>query len=233
MPDFPSWLHGLAVSSLLIGGLCTLIVAVDIARHPQKMWIMDIVWPVTALFGSALWLAAYWQWGRNVEKSEDAKPPFWVAVGKGASHCGAGCTLGDLVAEWLAFAFPVIAVWFGWHSLFAEKTFAVWIPDFILAFGLGIVFQYFTIKPMRDLSVGGGIKAAVKADIASISSWQIGMYGMMALIQFGWWKHDYGGVAEVATPEFWFAMQIAMLAGFATAYPVNWWLIRTRWKEQM
>ena len=38
---------------------------------------------------------------------------------------------------------------------------------------------------------------------------------------------------EVATPEFWFAMQIAMLAGFATAFPTNWWLIRKGLKEKM
>ncbi len=34
-------------------------------------------------------------------------------------------------------------------------------------------------------------------------------------------------MAHVNTPEFWFAMQLAMLAGFCTAYPTNWWLIRT------
>jgi hypothetical protein len=28
-------------------------------------------------------------------------------------------------------------------------------------------------------------------------------------------------------------MQIAMLFGFATSYPINWWLIRAGIKEQM
>lgn len=126
-----------------------------------------------------------------------------------------------------------LAVWFGWHTAFSEKMFAVWIPDFVAAFLLGIVFQYFTIKPMRDLSAWQGIVAAVKADIASITAWQIGMYGLMAIIQFLWFKPAYGGIADVASPEFWFAMQFAMLAGFATSYPVNWWLIRLGLKEQM
>ena len=40
-------------------------------------------------------------------------------------------------------------------------------------------------------------------------------------------------MAEVPTPEFWFLMQIAMLGGFVTAYPVNWWLIRAGLKEKM
>jgi hypothetical protein len=29
-----------------------------------------------------------------------------------------------------------------------------------------------------------------------------------------------------AAPVFWFMMQLAMIAGFVTSYPVNWWLIR-------
>jgi Domain of unknown function (DUF4396) len=38
---------------------------------------------------------------------------------------------------------------------------------------------------------------------------------------------------EVNTVEFWFTMQLAMLAGFVTSYPVNWWLIEAGVKEEM
>jgi hypothetical protein len=38
---------------------------------------------------------------------------------------------------------------------------------------------------------------------------------------------------EVNSVEFWFMMQIAMLCGFATSYPVNWWLIKAGLKEKM
>lgn len=233
--SFPGGLHAVAMASVASGIVCALVIAADEVRRPQKMAIMNVVWPLTALFGSVLWLAGYYAWGRAPADpdAEASDLPFAVMVAKGASHCGAGCMLGDLIAEWLVFAFPAIAVWFGWHTLFDEKMFAVWIPDFLLAFGLGVVFQYFTIKPMRDLSVGGGIVAALKADIASITSWQVGMYGVMALIQLGWFKPAFGGLAPVDSVEFWFAMQLAMIAGFVTAYPVNWLLIRVGWKERM
>ncbi len=33
--------------------------------------------------------------------------------------------------------------------------------------------------------------------------------------------------------EFWFAMQAAMVAGFLTSYPVNWWLVSAGVKERM
>jgi hypothetical protein len=165
--------------------------------------------------------------------SRERKPPFAAAVLVGTSHCGAGCTLGDIVAEWTAVAFPSIATWFGLGSLFADKTFALWIPDFLLAFLFGIVFQYHSIKPMRHLSPGAGFVVALKADAASISAWQIGMYGLMAEIQFLWFRPSYGMIAPVDTPEFWFAMQLAMLAGFCTSYPVNWMLIKSGLKEKM
>ncbi|MFP3606850.1 DUF4396 domain-containing protein [Paraburkholderia sp. SIMBA_053] len=41
------------------------------------------------------------------------------------------------------------------------------------------------------------------------------------------------GIAKVASPEFWFAVQLAKHAGFATSYPANWWLIRSGIEEKI
>jgi hypothetical protein len=234
---FPAWLHLLSIVALLVGGSCALVIAVDETRRPQHMWIMSLVWPLTALFGGLLWLWLYWRHGRAMAGHEkdghQQQPSMPVAVAKGTSHCGAGCTLGDIIAEWLAFALPGVAVALGWHSLFDEKTFAVWVLDYLLAFLLGIAFQYFTIKPMRELPVGQALVEALKADALSISAWQVGMYGVMAIAQFAVLRPAFGRIAPVNSPEFWFVMQIAMLAGFATSFPVNWWLIRSGVKEKM
>jgi hypothetical protein len=244
-PHFPAWLHALALASLALALISALIISVDELVRPQKMWIMSFVWPLCALFGSVLWLAFYFMFGRGMngkqaaakrgrdQKERGPKPPFPIMVAKAASHCGAGCTLGDIIAEWLAFAAPSIAIMFGWKTLFGEKIFAIWVLDFIFAFTLGIAFQYFTIKPMRDLSPREGLVEALKADFASITAWQIGMYGFMAFAQFVWFARGFGGMAPVDTPEFWFAMQIAMLCGFLTSYPVNWFLLRAGVKEEM
>jgi hypothetical protein len=224
----PFWLHALAIVALLAGCACALIVTIDVARHPQHMAIMNAVWPIVALFGGPIVLWGYFTYGRI-----HAKPPFPIMVGTGTAHCGAGCTLGDIVAEWLCFGVPAVALWFGWQSLFTEKMFAVWIVDFIFAFAFGIVFQYFAIAPMRDLPFGEGMVAALKADTLSLTAWQVGMYGFMALAQYGYFQPLLGKMLEVNTPEFWFTMQVAMLAGFITSYPVNWWLISAGIKEKM
>ena len=170
---------------------------------------------------------------RNEPMPHKQLTPFPAKVGKGATHCGAGCTLGDITAEWLVFFVPAIAVWFGYESLFAEKIYAVWIVDYILAFLIGVGFQYATIVPMRGLSPGRGLIEAIKADTLSLTSWQIGMYGFMALAHFWIFGSILGVKLEVNMVEFWAAMQIAMICGFLTSYPVNWWLIRKDIREAM
>ena len=242
----PSWLHDLSIAYLALGGVCALMIAGDLRRHPQHMWIMNLVWPITALFGTGWILWQYFAYGRLAtrEKARVAKErkedppnkrltPFPIMVANGALHCGSGCTLGDICAEWLAFGIPAIAVAFGWHSLFSEKIFAVWILDYLLAYGFGIVFQYFTIAPMRGLSFGQGLLAAIKADTLSLTAWQIGMYGFMAVAYFVIFQSMLGTRLQTDSVEFWFMMQIAMLCGFVTSYPVNWWLVRRGIKEKM
>jgi hypothetical protein len=235
-----------SIASLLLGGACAIIITADVLRHRQHMWIMDIVWPVTALFGT-LWIVwQYYTYGRLAthERAEAAMArgeempskrltPHPVIVANGALHCGSGCTLGDIVAEWLVFLVPAVAVWFGWHGLFQDKMFAAWIVDYLFAYAFGIVFQYFTIKPMRHLSVAEGIWQAVKADTLSLSAWQVGMYGFMAFANFYLFRTVLGVPMATDTVEFWFMMQLAMVCGFVTSYPVNWWLIAVGMKEKM
>jgi hypothetical protein len=225
----PSWLHLLSLAALALGFVSAAIVVTDEFRRPQHMWIMNLVWPLVALFGTALTLWIYFRYG-HAGRDETPAP---IAKAKATAHCGAGCTLGDICAEWLVFAFPAIAIAFGWGWLFGEKMFATWIVDYVFAFALGILFQYFTIAPMRNLSLRAGLSAALKADALSLTAWQIGMYAYMAFAQFFLFRHLLQTQLEVDSAEFWFMMQIAMLAGFATSYPVNAWLLRAGIKEAM
>ncbi|KAA5606198.1 DUF4396 domain-containing protein [Roseospira marina] len=242
----PLWLHTLSIVCLVLGALGAIVIALDERRDPQHMWIMNVVWPVVALFAPFVAVWAYFRYGKlathramhHAMQHDQPMPsktqtPFPVMVGKGTAHCGAGCTLGDILAEWLAVLVPSVAVWFGWTTLFAEKMFAVWVLDYVFALLFGIAFQYFTIKPMRNLSVGQGLVQALKADVLSLTAWQVGMYGFMAIAQFALFRALLGVPLEVPTPEFWFMMQLAMWCGFATAYPVNRWLVKTGVKEQM
>lgn len=219
----PAWLHILSCAAITAGIASSLWLCLRLWRRPAPMAVMNLVWPLVALSGGPL---AVWLRHRHGAHPH-GNAPMPLAVAAATCHCGAGCTLGDLIAETLAFALPGLLAWFGLGSLFARPLFATWLLDFVLAYLLGIAFQYFSIAPMRGLAPGPGLRAALKADTLSLLAWQAGMYGVMAAVQLGW-RHLSAGM-----PEFWFAMQIAMLAGFAVSYPVNWWLVETGIKERM
>ncbi|HEX7964164.1 MAG TPA: DUF4396 domain-containing protein [Gammaproteobacteria bacterium] len=204
----------LAIGMALI---CALAVSLDLLRHPQKMWIMDLVWPVSMLYLGPLGLWIYWRIGRA---SGGGNTLSWQAALKGSLHCGAGCTVGDFIGEWLVFLLGVTVLG---SDLLAKYVFA-----FILAYAFGIFFQYFSIAPMRHLSPGAGIVAALKADTLSLAAFEVGMFVWMAVTQ----KLLLPGI-EPTSVEYWFMMQLAMILGLATTLPVNAWLIRKGWKERM
>lgn len=115
-------------------------------------------------------------------------------------------------------------------TLLGSALWAEYTIDFAAAWALGIVFQYFAIQPMRHLPVGQALVAAIKADTLSILAFQIGMYAWMALVFFRLFPHPHLTPFE---PQYWLMMQIAMICGYATSFPMNRWLIRGGLKEAM
>lgn len=55
----PGWLHALSVATLLLGASCSLLLSAQVIRHPQHMMVMNVVWPVCALFGTIAVVWAY------------------------------------------------------------------------------------------------------------------------------------------------------------------------------
>lgn len=224
----PAWLNDLAMLSLAAAFISALIILWDLRARPQAMAVMNPVWPVTALYFGPLGLWAYWRLGRAAPASHHAHhhhhhhgddKPFWVQVFAGTTHCGAGCTLGDIVAEFLVF-FSGLAIA---GSVFAGQL----VLDYAFAFLLGIVFQYYSIVPMRGLQPAEGIKAAVNADFWSLTAFEVGLFAWMALTRFVF----FGPSLQPDSATYWFMMQIGMIIGFATAFPMNWLLIKSGVKE--
>ena len=227
----PGWLTVVSCVSLAVAFLCAGIILYDILvrGYRQHMWIMEAVWPLTSPYFGPLALWVYCRWGRpqshkwmEEHDEEQAKKGFAASVCLGVSHCGAGCKLGDIFGEWGVFLS-------GW-KLAGLALWPMFIVDYALAFIFGIAFQYFSIKPMQGLSVGEGIKEALKADTLSLTAFQIGLFGWMALMHLVFFLIER---IQVNEPAYWFLMQIGMILGFLTSYPINWWLIKRGIKEAM
>jgi hypothetical protein len=224
--------------SIGVAFACAIVIAVDEVREPQAMGVMNVVWPVTALYFSVFAVWAYWVWGRRktraamqahdgqamggMKMGEDG-PPTLPQVAVGTSHCGAGCMIADVFAE-----FGIAAAGL---TLLGSMLWAEYAIDFAAAWALGIVFQYFAIRPMRkELSAMGAVWAAIKADTLSIAAFQVGMYAWMALVYFKLYAAPH---LTAFDPRYWLMMQIGMICGFATAFPMNRVLIGVGLKEKM
>lgn len=245
--------HVVSILSVISGFLCVLVILFHIFPHRrQPMKIMEIVWPLTGLWASWIGLWAYLRLGairnkqstmnmkntssqshlselsdrRNMEMEtmEMNRPSrsHWETVILSTLHCGAGCTLADIIGEWFTFLIPL--------SIGGSFIAGQWTLDYLLALVFGVFFQYAAIRPMEHLSRRATVMKAFKIDFFSLTSWQIGMYGWMAVVIFG--LHQ-GTPLPRNSWEFWFMMQIAMFCGFLTSYPTNWLLIKLGIKKGM
>jgi hypothetical protein len=229
----PTWLTVLAWTALAAGFASAAVIVFDIygrGYRQQRMPVMEAVWPITALYFGPVAVWGYRRFGRPTsgqrlrQHGDDHPPdkPRWAGVAVGVGHCGAGCTLGDIVAEFSVFALGATVAG---TALWAEL-----IGDYLLAVTFGLAFQYFAIAPMRGLSFRKGIVAAAKADILSLTAFEVGLFGWMALMTFAFFPNPH---LTPTSPAFWFLMQIGMIVGYCTSWPANVWLIRRGIKEAM
>jgi hypothetical protein len=99
--------------------------------------------------------------------------------------------------------------------------------DYAFALLFGILFQYFAIAPMSgEWGIKSFIRAA-KADVASLTAFEVGLFGWMAIYQIAIFDWKLGMVTTV----YWWMMQIGMILGFVTSFPMNWLLIKVGIKE--
>ena len=258
--DPAQWYHWLSWAMLALGFASALVILVDefALGYRQHMAIMNLVHPITALYWGPVWVWAYFTRGRKsskkwahrrakelleeapdaagakrrgeeLEQQGESTDPSNMRpwhIGNAVSHCGAGCTLGDITAEWLVVTLAI--TWFGkWsgHTLPEEL-----LLDFLFAWTFGIAFQYFTIAPMSGEKGPKGVWHAIRVDTASIVAFQVGLFAWMAFFMLVLWPHH--GI-KIDSPDFWFQMQIGMICGFFTAWPVNKWLVSRGIKEKM
>lgn len=233
---------------VIIGIVTALIIAVDTKRNPQKMEIMESVWILSGLWGGLIALIAYFKFGQdktdtnismkgmkmdmpmkgmdmkmNMDNINTKKRPSWQSITLSTLHCGAGCTLADLIGEWF--------IYISLFTIAGSALLGSMVVDYILALIIGIYFQYNAIRAMSTtISRRDAVKKAIKADILSLTAWQIGMYGFMAIAIFLIFPTE---TLHKNSWTFWFMMQLAMMSGFVIAFPVNILLIRLGVKHTM
>lgn len=242
--------NAISLISLLLGLFSALYIAVRLSSHLQKMKIMNVVWILTGLWASIIGLWAYLRFGESKKRtpslagkdesdknamskmdgmnmremamgSMHSDKPFWQKVTLSALHCGAGCTLADIIGEGIGY--------FWLHELHGWSIYWQWGFDYLLALMIGVLFQYAAIHPMLKLPVFTTLGRALKIDFLSLTAWQIGMYVFVYIVFFVFPAQIFLQNSLI----FWFVMQLAMCSGFLLAYPMNWFLITKGIKPSM
>jgi len=232
----PHWFELAAWAALGLGFASALVIAADIVLlgNWQHMPIMNLVFPLSALYMGPVAVWAYFARGRRMSHRQmhmrgvdpasghEARDSWWQ-VSLSDSHCGAGCVLGDIGGEWVVWATA-------WMIGSTAELGPEYILDLPLAWTFGIAFQYFVIAPLRgQLGQLAPVRDAIKSDTLSVLSFEIGLFGWMALAHYVIWKPPL----PIDSSSHWFMMQIGMMVGFLTSWPVNRWLLRRGVKEPM
>lgn len=245
-------MNTIAVFFVCSGIVSALVIASDLRRRKQSMKIMNSVWILTGLWGGFIALWAYFRFGRAKRSPAEATVPVqmgamgagsmpmgnkaemhmpmdmghdrpkWQSVVLSTLHCGAGCTLADLIGESFLYFVPVV--------IGGSAIVGGWVLDYVLALCIGVYFQYAAIRSMQVLPRKKAVVRALKADFLSLTAWQAGMYVWMAVVI--WVLFRESGLSKMSW-IFWFMMQAAMFVGFLAALPMNVWLIRKGIKKGM
>jgi hypothetical protein len=170
----PHWFETLAWVALAFGFASALVIAGDIVLlgSRQHTAIMNLVFPLTALYVGPVAVWAYFARGRRMSQrhmhlcavartmGREARDSWWQ-VSLSDSHCGAGCALGDIGGEWVVWATA-------WTIGSTAELGPEYILDLPLAWIFGILFQYFAIAPLRgQLGELAPLRDAIKSALGA------------------------------------------------------------------
>lgn len=216
MATAPTWFTVVSWFFIGLGLLCAGVILYDVfgRGYRQRIGTMEVVWPITAVYFGPLALWAYYRWGRpqseewqegNSVPSEGGLP---VAAVTETIPGGAASFLGHLVAV------PLVAI-LG-LTIAGSGLWPMIIAIALLALPLLFAFEYF--------SSGKALGVALLTAALAIVAFDVGMGAAMIFVHFVL-------MFPPTTVAFWFVMQIGLILGFLTAYPVVLWLVRRSTKE--
>lgn len=197
--------------------ISVLYVAVDIRTTPEAP-IMKVGFVILTLFLGPVGAFLYVLGCREPlpHTHEAFVAVRWRQVLGSTMHCVAGDGVGILVAA-------VITARAGLPM--REDIVFEYLAGFLFGW---TVFQALFMRGMAGGSYTKSLRTTLVPEFMSMNGVMTGMIPVMVGLMAAW-----PGAGSPATPQFWFAMSLALLAGFIVAYPINWWLVSAGLKHGM
>ena len=211
--NLPAWVTPVAWAFLILALLSAVAIAFDISAggHPQRSRAMSVVWPVAALYLGPVALFAYRRWGRTRPGTADnalsaTARPSTSTLSMGLPG-GAASVLAHLVGV------PLVVLT-GW-TIAGLEMWAMVAVIAVLALVILFAFEYASRAGVgARVITGDRAGTAALVAVATIVAFDIGMVGWMVLLHIGELMPPATDIA------FTFLMQVGVVIGLATAYPV-------------
>lgn len=210
-------LDGVMLLWFLLAALSLLFVVIDIRGMPESpvlKWGFILLTAYTGPVGAFLYVLGCREPLPGLHERYIATR--WRQVLGSTMHCVAGDGVGILAGAVIA-------------SFFHLPKITDIALEYVLGFGFG--WSIFQALFMRDMAGGSYRRALSRAFFPELLSMNCLMAGMVPVMTLA--VASTPGSRDPSGPSFWFIMSMALLVGFITAYPMNWWLVSRHMKHGM
>lgn len=210
-------LDGVMLLWFLLTALSLVFVVVDIRTTPESpvlKWGFILLTAYTGPLGAFLYVLGCREPLPGMHERYVATR--WRQVLGSTMHCVAGDGVGILAGAVIASLFHL------------SKTSDIAL-EYVLGFGFGwSIFQALFMREKAGGSYRKALSSSFFPELLSMNCLMAGMVPVMALAKAG-----IPVSRDPSGPAFWFIMSMALLVGFITAYPMNWWLVSRHMKHGM
>jgi hypothetical protein len=210
-------LDGVMLLWFLLTALSLVYVVIDIRATPESpvlKWGFVLLTAYTGPVGAFLYVLGCREPLPGLHERYVATR--WRQVLGSTMHCVAGDGVGILAGAVIA-------------SLFHLPRVADITLEYALGFGFG--WSVFQSLFMRGMAGGSYIRALSSTFFPELLSMNCLMAGMVPAMTLA--MKSVPASRNPSGPAFWFIMSMALLVGFITAYPMNWWLVSRHMKHGM
>ena len=217
----PGWLTVVSWAFVALALLCAAAILYDVygRGYRQPNSLMNVVWPITALYFGPLALPAYYRWGRPRSEKWQREHGFApekslpVAAATGGIPGGAASAIGHVIGV------PLVV--FSGLTIAGQSLWVMILVIAVIATVLLFAFEYFfSTVPARGLPAGRGLGVALLIALVTVLAFDVGMGGWMLVMHFLLFMPPLTDVT------FLFLMQVGLVLGFLTGYPAVLWLVR-------
>ena len=217
----PGWLTVVSWAFVALALLCAAAILYDVygRGYRQPNSLMNVVWPITALYFGPLALPAYYRWGRPRSEKWQREHGFApekslpVAAATGGIPGGAASAVGHVIGV------PLVVL--TGLTIAGQSLWVMILVIAVIATALLFAFEYFfSTVPSRGLSTGEGLGVALLIALVTVLAFDVGMGGWMLVMHFLLFMPPLTDVT------FLFLMQVGLILGFLTGYPAVLWLLR-------